>query len=494
MMTDAPTGHFQSIVLQPHAGQFVIDELPAIVLCCAAWVYGGMEGLPLTALAVSVAALLSLALLYRFIYLRRTRYHIGSEQLISRHGVLSRKTDYMEQYRIVDFVEHQSLMQQLCGLKTVRIFSMDRNTPRLDLVGIRHNFDVVTLIRERVEYNKRKKGIYLLAELNYKRFMFKKLCILLIFSKLNEIKHLIDKYRMHNLYAIFAKLLNICKQIAGNLVNESGNVPRRGVVPKFSDLEVVALNMASEAVGIDSESLLFANLQEYRVEIPNLISRRQYNDRRKITSSLCNAIRERMVAKMDGGEDYFCIDSKPIEVCRIARSKRCSMGKKDFSKAPGVGYCASQSMYYYGYKLHAVCGLSGVIHSFDLTKASVHDIHYLKDVKVDYSNCTVIGDRGYISAQVQLDLFETTNIRLEVPYRCNQKEWKPTFPAFAKARKRIETIFSQLCDQFMIIRNYAKDTDGLFARIIGKISALTILQYINYKNEKPIGRVKYALF
>lgn len=48
-------------------------------------------------------------------------------------------------------------MQQFCGLKTVRIFSMDRNTPRLDLVGIRHNFDVVTLIRERVEYNKRKR-------------------------------------------------------------------------------------------------------------------------------------------------------------------------------------------------------------------------------------------------------------------------------------------------------------------------------------------------
>jgi hypothetical protein len=27
--------------------------------------------------------------------------------------------------------------------------------------------------------------------------------------------------------------------------------------------------------------LLFAKLQEYRIEIPNLISRRQYNDRRK---------------------------------------------------------------------------------------------------------------------------------------------------------------------------------------------------------------------
>ena len=108
----------------------------------------------------------------------------------------------------------------------------------------------------------------LLAELNYKRFMFKKSCILLIFSKLKVTKLLIDKYRMHNLYAIFAKLLNICKQIAGNLVNESGNVPRRGVVPKFSDLEVVALNMASEAVGIDSESLLLSEISD-KINYPN---------------------------------------------------------------------------------------------------------------------------------------------------------------------------------------------------------------------------------
>lgn len=75
--------------------------------------------------------------------------------------------------------------------------------------------------------------------------MYKKLCILLIFGKLKVTKLLIDKYRMHNLYAIFAKFLNICKQITGNLVNESGNIPRRGVVPIFSNIEIVAVNMAS---------------------------------------------------------------------------------------------------------------------------------------------------------------------------------------------------------------------------------------------------------
>ena len=89
---------------------------------------------------------------------------------------------------------------------------------------------------------------------------------------------------MHNLYAIFAKFLDICKRIAGNLVNELGDIPHRGSILKFSDLEVIALNMASETIGIDSESFPFTKLQEYRNEIPNLISHRQFNDRCKITS------------------------------------------------------------------------------------------------------------------------------------------------------------------------------------------------------------------
>ena len=56
-----------------------------------------------------------------------------------------------------------------------------------------------------------------------------------------------------------------------------------------------------------------------------------------------------------------------------------------------------------------------------------------------------------------------------MPYRHDQKKnWNSTFIAYAKARKRIETVFSQFTDQFMINRNYAKKAIGLFTRIIVK--------------------------
>jgi len=136
-------------------------------------------------------------------------------------------------------------------------------------------------------------------------------------------------------------------------------------------------------------------LQEYKDKIPNLISRRQFNDRRKYTAGLCEDMQKRIAAQMNGGETQFFVDSKPIAVCRVARGKRCKMGRMgDFSQAPDFGFCASQNMYYFGYKLNALCGLSGVIHSYDLSKASVHDLNYMKDVKLVYHDCNIYGDKG----------------------------------------------------------------------------------------------------
>jgi hypothetical protein len=256
---------------------------------------------------------------------------------------------------------------------------------------------------------------------------------------------------MRNLAANFGKILDICKKFSKNLVDERRNMPRRGVVPRFSDLEVIALSL-TEKFSVDSESYLFSLLEEYKSDIPNLISRRQFNDRRKFTANLCEQIRKNIALAIDAGEAMFCVDSKPVPVCRIVRAKRCKLGRNCFATAPSFGYCASQNCYFFGYKLHALCGINDVIHSYDMSKADVHDIHYLQDIKHEYSRFTIIGDKGYLSTSVQLDLFETSEIRLEVPYRSNQKDWKPTFPPFAKARKRVETLFSQMVDQFMLCR------------------------------------------
>jgi IS5 family transposase len=130
----------------------------------------------------------------------------------------------------------------------------------------------------------------------------------------------------------------------------------------------------------------------------------------------------------------------------------------------------------------------------DMTKANVHDVNYLNDVKhSSLNNCTLIADKGYLSSEYQNDLFSSCKIRLQTPQRTNQKNIKPFPFVFKKSRKRIETLFSQLCDQFMLKRNYAKTFAGVAIRVLSKITAVTLLQFFNFINNKPINRLKYAL-
>ena len=300
---------------------------------------------------------------------------------------------------------------------------------------------------------------------------------------------------MHNIKANFDKILVVIKDILSDEINEKGNYTRRGSVPKFSDIEVMGLSLTAECLGIDSENFLFAKLnKEYKGEFKNLTGRRQYNDRRKLLFEKTEEVRKRLSERLNRQADVFAIDSMPLEICKLSREARNKMGKESLHHSPDKGYCASQKKYFFGYKLHSVCSAAGVIQSLDLTKASVHDVHCLKDVAALFQNCIITGDKGYVGREQQINLFETAGIQLEVPLRANQKEKQPQNWILKKVRKRIETVFSQLCDQFMIQRNYAKSFMGFKSRILAKIAGFTILQFLNkFLYNQPVSRVKHAL-
>jgi len=60
------------------------------------------------------------------------------------------------------------------------------------------------------------------------------------------------------------------------------------------------------------------------------------------------------------------------------------------------------------------------------------------------SPCVLVGDKGCLSRQYQDDLLDNIAIRLKTPMRRNQVDFISFIPALRKARKHIETLFSQL--------------------------------------------------
>jgi hypothetical protein len=243
-------------------------------------------------------------------------------------------------------------------------------------------------------------------------------------------------------------------------------------------------------MGIDSEHFLFKQLPK---EIEGKIERSVYNRRVRRLSHKLEDLRQKMAQQISPNSAIYIVDSMPLEVCKFSRAKRSKICREEEISSPDYGFCAAQNLSYFGYKLHAVCTPEGVIKMLDISKASKHDIHYLNDVKDVLKHCVLVGDKGYLSQQWQTDLFDDSDIELRTPMRKNQINYEEFPKQLRRSRKRIETLFSQLCDQFMIRRNYAKSFAGIARRVITKITSLTLIQWVNQREGNKLNNLKIVI-
>ena len=148
---------FGTLVLRPNFWQWVVDNAPWIAINVIGYLWAFQNGF---ILIIWLMIAMSVHLLYQLLYLMMIRHTITDEVIVYEHGVFMRQKEYIELYRVIDFRESVSFMQNLLDLKTVTVYSGDRTTPKLRIHGIYIGLQLVPHIRQRVEYNRRRKGIY----------------------------------------------------------------------------------------------------------------------------------------------------------------------------------------------------------------------------------------------------------------------------------------------------------------------------------------------
>lgn len=282
---------------------------------------------------------------------------------------------------------------------------------------------------------------------------------------------------------------DIYQQVIPKLIQNRKNI----VKANLSDSEIITIAIMGEVCGIDSENAWFKYVSKnFKDLFPTIGDRSRYNRTRRNLLNVIEVIRSNMVEYMTNNSNVFIVDSMPIPVCKFARA----YFSKRFKTIAEYGYCAAKKENYYGFKLHALTTIDGYITNIAITGANIDDRKALYDI-LPSKKATIIGDKGYISEEITNDLKETKNITLLPIKRSNSKTQYPRELKkwIGKNRKRIETIFSQLTEQFNISKVLANSITGFKTRIQGKILAHNLLCFMNQilgKNE--IGQIKHIIY
>ncbi len=261
---------------------------------------------------------------------------------------------------------------------------------------------------------------------------------------------------------------------------------RPGPEPVCSDSELIAMTLIGECRGWHMETDLLSCMREYPQLFPHIPSQSRFNRRRRNLMRATNLIRQVILHSLDLSQDGQClIDSLPVPVLQFHLVPGSTSDWKAYGAAFGKVTTKKQTIF--GYRLHLLISLSGLILDFELTPANCTDLEAGFELLSEHTHLDVLGDKGYISAAKAAELWEQNRIRLRTIPRANQmKQVSEAFRHLHNSlRQLIETVSGQLSGQLGIEKNYAHTFWGLCTRLYSKLTAHTLCIYINRLLAKP---------
>lgn len=299
-----------------------------------------------------------------------------------------------------------------------------------------------------------------------------------------------------NLTDLFTNIFVIIDDIYNEIIPITVSNRRNIKDSKLSDSEIITISIVGELLTIDSEKAFFSLLKrEYKNLFPKIGDRTRFNRTKRNLYWVISKIREHISLFMQSySNNIRIVDSMPIPVCEFGRAhfSKCFKGEASY------GRCPSKKQTYFGFKFHALTTIDGFLSDYIITPANVDDRNAVWDLCDKYKSISIIGDKGYVNKRLTPELKVERDINLLFLKRGNSKDNYPKDirQLIFKARRMIETSFSQLAEQLNLNKVKSKSMLGFITRTSIKVLAHNISFLINklMGNEDSISKIKRLVF
>jgi uncharacterized membrane protein YdbT with pleckstrin-like domain len=132
------------------------DELEVFTLTPSGRAFLGelLLGVVLLPVAIGIVFLVDV-----WIRRRSIQYRLTNQRLFIRTGLIAKKVDELELFRVKDVKVNQTILQRLLGVGSITVLSSDDSSPELTLIGILKPEDVKETIRTCYRAARKREGM-----------------------------------------------------------------------------------------------------------------------------------------------------------------------------------------------------------------------------------------------------------------------------------------------------------------------------------------------
>ena len=279
---------------------------------------------------------------------------------------------------------------------------------------------------------------------------------------------------------LFVLIDDAYKELDGEFIPNHKHSPQGG--PAFSDSEVVTIATFGEMIFDGAEDKTLHFIRQYHLScFPAILDNGRFNRRRRSLAVTMEAIRCQLRDRWridhplsSEVTSLRLVDSAPIPICTYTRGSRCQSIPVDW-RDEWFGVCTSKKSKFFGARCHITTTLDQMVDTWLLAPGSYDDRKPLIALLEDRQGLDIIGDKGYISEELDDRLWEEGEHLLLALKRQNQKtQWPDGIQKFlGRLRHGVETAFSVLTTAFAIGDPGSRSLTGLIARTTTKFLAYT---------------------
>ena len=246
---------------------------------------------------------------------------------------------------------------------------------------------------------------------------------------------------------------------------------QRGPAPRLGDSEVIAMEVAGEYLGLETDHAIY---RYFRRHWPELFPRLRTVHRTTFLRQAANlwkvkeAIWQHLIQQIRHDPGLSILDSLPVPVCRFARAHRSRL----FPGLSSYGKDSTIPGTMFGLRVHLRVAWPGVITAFDLAPANASDLA-VAPLLLEETRGFALGDRGYWSPRLRGELLRH-GVSLIAPFQTAKYDKTPWPRWLVQKRRRIETVLAQLVERYSSKRTWARDLWHLSSRWLRKILSHTV--------------------
>ena len=260
-------------------------------------------------------------------------------------------------------------------------------------------------------------------------------------------------------------------------------VRQRGPQPRLYDSEVLTVEVVGEFLGLDTDTAIYHHFRQYWGDwFPRLkqVHRTTFVRQAANLWRWKQALWQYLLSQIEQ-EPILVVDSFPLPLARFGRAYRC----RRLRAWAGWGYDASAKHLFWGLRAHILIAYPGVIVRLGLHPADEHDRWIADDMLADLPAAWVLGDTNYWSPTLRSELL-LNGVYLLTPRKSSCKRSRHPWPRWlTQARRRVETVGSQLVERWHAKRIWARDPWHLCSRWLRKILSHTLVVWFGQQLALP---------